>query len=244
MKTTLKVHSVETFGTHEGPGIRLVIFLQGCHLRCLYCHNPDTWQLEGGTEYTPEQIMELVEKEKAYIEKKGGLTVSGGEPLIQRKALIELFKLAKKRGIHTGLDTNGTILDDDTKDLLRYTDLVLLDIKHIDDDKHKHLTGVSNYMPLKFAEYLEEQKKPFWIRHVLVPGHTYDTDALEKLGNHFKNYKSLERFEILPYHTYGVYKYKELGIPYKLNGVKPPDQKQVENAVTILSKYIDEVNVR
>lgn len=240
----LRVHSFETFGTHEGPGIRLVVFLQGCHLRCLYCHNPDTWDLKGGFEYNTDQILAKAIDEKPYFGKTGGITVSGGEPLIQREGVYELFRAAHKHGINTTLDTNGSILDDKTKKLVQETDLVLLDIKHIDDPHHKKLTGVSNTVPLLFADYLESIQKPFWVRYVLVPGYSDQPKYLEKLGKVLKKYKHLERLEILPYHTYGVYKYKELGIPYKLEKVKSPDRAKIDSARVLLSRYVSDVRVR
>lgn len=240
----LNVHSLETFGTHEGPGIRLVVFLQGCHFRCVYCHNPDTWKLGAGKEYTIEQIIKKAVDEKPYFGEKGGLTVSGGEPLIQREELYNLFKKAHQNKINTVLDTNGSILDEKTKQLLRETDLVLLDIKHIDDGLHKKLTGVSNYMPLQFAEYLESIGKPFWVRYVLVPGYTDQKKFLRLLGKKLSQFKHMKRLEILPYHTYGAYKYKELRIEYPLAKVKPPNADKIEEARAILAKYILDVRVR
>ena len=240
----LNVQSFEKFGTHEGPGIRMVVFLQGCHFRCLYCHNPDTWKLNGGKQYSIDQIVEKAIDEKPYFGNKGGLTVSGGEPLIQREELYNLFKKAHQNNINTVLDTNGSILDDKTKKLLTETDLVLLDIKHVDDTKHKKLTGTSNYMPLLFAEYLESIKKRFWVRYVLVPGYSDQKKYLKELGKKLSRYECLERLEILPYHTYAAYKYKELGLDYALKKVKPPDAAKIEEARAILEKYILDVRVR
>lgn len=240
----LNIHSIETFGTHEGPGIRLVVFLQGCHFRCLYCHNPDTWQLDAGKQTSIDSILDQLEKQKDYFGTKGGLTVSGGEPLIQREALLPLFQAAKKRGFHTALDTNGAILDDKTKTLFDYTDLVLLDIKHIDAEKHKQLTGVHNMVPLKVAEYRELSKKPFWLRYVLVPGFTNNATELHKWGSHFQNYNYIERVEILPYHTFGVYKYKELGINYPLKNLPPATIQQAQEAQTIFQNYFKNVYIR
>ncbi|MCX7996160.1 MAG: pyruvate formate-lyase-activating protein [Patescibacteria group bacterium] len=240
----LKVHSFESLGTHEGPGIRLVVFLQGCHLRCLYCHNPDTWHLEGGTFVMPEEILTMLEKERPYFSSGGGLTVSGGEPLIQRHALYDLFSMARKAGFNTALDTNGAILDDATRNLLTETDLVLLDLKDVREEHHKKLTGVSNYVPLAFADYLEKIGKRYWVRHVLVPGYTLQPEHLHLLGRRLAGRKALERLEILPYHTYGVYKYKELGIPYQLSGLQPPGPEQVAEAKQILQQYIPDVRIR
>lgn len=240
----LKVHSFETFGTHEGPGIRLVVFLQGCHLRCLYCHNPDTWNLRGGQEVAIEDILRKLEDQRPYFSPRGGLTVSGGEPLIQRKNLFELFRRARAAGFHTALDTNGAILDQDTKKLLEETDLVLLDIKDVRDDHHKKLTGVSNAVPLMFADYLDSIGKRYWVRHVLVPGFTAHPEHYELLGKALKGRAGLERLEILPYHTYGVYKYAELGIPYPLADVAPPSPESVEHARKVLQMYIPDVRIR
>ncbi len=240
----LKVHSIETFGTHEGPGIRLVVFLQGCHFRCVYCHNPDTWDLKGGQSLSVEKVLTYLDSEMPYFKKKGGLTVSGGEPLVQRKELTKLFKAAKLRGVHTALDTNGYIFDNDTKKLLEYTDLVLLDVKHINPLMHRVVTGMNNSPTLQFAAYLKEIKKPVWLRYVLVPGFTDQIRYLHEWGEAFTGYENVERVEILPYHTYGVYKYKEMGINYKLAGVNPPNTKQIDTASEIFKQYFSSVYVR
>ncbi len=240
----LKVHSIETFGTHEGPGIRLVLFLQGCHFRCVYCHNPDTWNLKGGTEYSAEKLLTILDDEKPYFNHKGGLTVSGGEPLIQRKDLIPLFKAAKHRRIHTALDTNGYIFDADTARLLELTDLVLLDVKHINPLMHRVVTGANNAPTLRFAQYLKDIRKKVWLRYVLVPGFTDQMRYLHEWGKTFTDYSNVERVEILPYHTYGVYKYKELGINYPLKTTNPPTQENVDRAVDIFKQYFSSVYVR
>ena len=240
----IKIHSLETFGTHEGPGIRFVVFTQGCNVKCLYCHNPDTQNLAGGQDYEIKDLIKLIENNKPYFGNLGGLTVSGGEPLVQREELTALFKAAKENSINTTLDTNGSILDEKTKKLLDQTDLVLLDIKHIDNEWHKKITGTDNVVVLKFAEYLEKQKKPFWLRYVLVPGYTDQKKYLQDLGKHFKKYKHIERLEILPYHTFGVHKYKHLNIPYPCKGIKVPTVAQVDRAKKILEKYFKQVIVR
>lgn len=240
----IRIHSVETFGTHDGPGVRFIVFLQGCHFRCLYCHNPDTWEREMGTETSVPQLLKMVDSSKAYFSRDGGVTVSGGEPLLQRRELLPFFKALRERGIHTVLDTNGSVLDEDTKKLLDYTNLVLLDIKQIREDRHKKLTGVSNAMPLRFAEYLEDSKVPFWIRYVLVPGYSDAEEDIEKLGKHFKAYKYLQRLEILPYHTYGTHKYEAMGLAYPLAGVKPPGKDKVERTRYILQQYLYDVRIR
>lgn len=240
----LKVHSIETFGTHEGPGIRLVVFLQGCNFRCVYCHNPDTQSSTGGNEMTSEEIIELLEKQKPYFKEKGGLTISGGEALLQRKALIDLFTKAKKSGFNTSLDTNGSILDADAKKLIAVTDLVLLDVKHIDPIWHQKVTSQTNNVVLQFAEYLESIKKPMWLRYVLVPGYTDQKESLEKWGRHFSKYKNIERVEILPFHKYGFYKWKELGRENPLENVPVPTKEEIAEAFDIFQKYFKEVYIR
>lgn len=240
----LRVHSIETFGTHEGPGIRLVIFMQGCNFYCLYCHNPDTRPQKGGKTMQSEEIIELLEKQKPYFKEKGGLTVSGGESLLQRKGLLDLFTKAKKLGFNTTLDTNGSILDEKTKKLLKVTDLVLLDVKHIDPVWHMKITNASNEPVLQFAKYLEENNIPMWLRYVLVPGYTNQTEFLEQWGQHFTNYKNIKRVEILPFHTYGFYKYKELGIENPLEDCPVPTKEEIQEALDIFKKYFKEVFVR
>lgn len=241
---SLKIHSIETFGTHEGPGIRLVVFMQGCNFRCLYCHNPDTISAKGGREVSDEEIIKTLENGRNFYYEKGGLTVSGGEPTLQAKSLISLFQKVKKLGYHTALDTNGSIWNDDVKELFEYTDLVLLDVKQIDSDKHFDLTGQTNSKTLKLAEYLEKNDRKFWIRYVLVPGYTNSEKDLENFAKHFEKYKNLQRVEILPYHTLGVYKYKELGLKYGLKGVKTPSELEITEAKSIFEKYLQKVVVR
>ena len=234
------VHSFESFGTVDGPGIRFVVFMQGCPMRCKYCHNPDTWGA-GGKEYTAEEIVKEVLKYKNYIQ-KGGVTVSGGEPLLQIDFVTELFKLLKKEGIHTALDTSGITFnakDEKTvqkhKLLLKYTDLVLLDIKHIDADKHKEITGHTNENTLNFARFLSDNGTPIWIRHVLVPDLTDDDTSLLKLKEFINGLNTVQKVEVLPYHTMGEVKYEKLGIAYPLKGTQPPTKERVENARKILT---------
>lgn len=240
----LQVHSIETFGTHEGPGIRLVVFLQGCNFRCLYCHNPDTRPVKDAKAMTSEDILKLLEQQKPYFKNTGGLTISGGEALLQREGLIDLFTKAKKLGFHTTLDTNGSILDEDTKKLLEVTDLVLLDVKHIDPVWHLKVTNAENETVLQFAKYLESINKPMWLRYVLVPGYTNQKEFLEKWGAHFAKYKNIKRVEILPFHTFGFYKYKELGIENPLIDCPIPTQEQIKEAVDIFKRYFKEVYIR
>ena len=240
----LRVHSIETFGTHEGPGIRLVIFLQGCNIRCLYCHNPDLLTREGGNLMKRKELLEIVEKQRGYFGNDGGVTVSGGEPTLQVKGLNKLFRSLNKRKIHTALDTNGTIISDEIKRLYKKTDLLLLDIKHIDEKKHIKLTGSSNKNVLEMAKYRESLGKPMWIRYVLVPKWNDDEKTLRRMGEYFADYKTIERVEILPYHTLGVYKYKQLGMKYKFGRVKSPSAETVEKAKKILGEYFTSVIVK
>ena len=240
----LRIHSIETFGTHDGPGLRLVIFLQGCNIRCLYCHNPDLLDRNGGKLMKRKELLEIVEKQKEYFGNDGGVTVSGGEPTLQSKGLNRLFRSLNRRNIKTALDTNGTIISDEVKTLYKKTDLLLLDVKHIDEKMHIKLTGVSNKNVLEMAKYRESLGKKMWIRYVLVPGWNDQNKYLEAFGEYFKDYKTIEKIELLPYHTLGVYKYKELGLKYKLAKVNPPTKETIENSKNILSKYFSEVVVK
>ena len=219
------VHSTESFGTVDGPGIRFVVFLQGCPLRCLYCHNPDTWEKNKGTETTAEEILEEYNKNRDFY-KRGGITVTGGEPLLQLDFVTELFRKAKANGIHTCLDTSGITFNKESEatvekveELMKHTDLVMLDIKHIDPEKHKALTGADNKNVLDFAAYLEEKNVPLWVRHVVVSGHTDSKDDLKRLGRHLAHLRNLKALDVLPYHTMGISKYEELGISYPLEGL-------------------------
>lgn len=217
-----RIHSTESFGTVDGPGVRFVVFLQGCPLRCQYCHNPDTWNRQGGTEMSVEQIMQLYSKNRAFYQ-KGGITLTGGEPLLQAEFARELFERCKAEGIHTALDTSGITFDGSDKydGLLQKTDLVMLDIKHIDAAAHKKLTGADNKNVLAFAKYLEKKEIPLWVRHVILPGITDQKEDLFELGRFIGTLKNIKALDVLPYHTMGVGKYKELGLPYPLEGVPP-----------------------
>lgn len=235
------IHSFESFGTVDGPGIRYVVFMQGCPMRCKYCHNPDTWKFGAGKNYTAEAVFKEILKYKNYI-KNGGVTVSGGEPLMQPDFVAELFSLLKSEGIHTALDTSGVTFDKDNPqsverhlNVLRYTDLVLLDIKHIDGERHKDLTGLSNENTLDFARFLSGNGKKMWIRHVLVPGITDNDEYLEKLKQFISGLKTVEKTEVLPYHTMGEVKYEKLGLLYPLKGVQQPSKERIENAKNILN---------
>ncbi len=234
---TGRVHSFESFGTVDGPGIRFVVFLQGCPLRCQYCHNPDTWGA-GGTEYAAEDVAKRVLRYKNYFSNGGGVTVSGGEPLLQKEFVTELFTLLKAQGVNTCLDTSGiTFTPEKQADflpLLAVTDLVMLDIKHIDNAHHKELTGLPNDNALAFAKFLSERGKRTWIRHVLVPNKTDDDEYLKALSTFIDTLSTVERVEVLPYHTMGEVKYEKLGYDYPLKGTVPPTKERVENAKAIL----------
>lgn len=234
----LNIHSIETFGTHEGPGIRLVVFCQGCNLKCLYCQNPDTQETKTKREIEASELLELLEKEKEYFADGGGITFSGGEPTFQAKELAEICEKIQKAGYHVAIDTNGTIFNDDVKKLYDVVDLSLLDVKHINSQWHEKITGYGNENVLKTAEYLEKISKKMWIRYVFVPGFTDQDEYLKKFGEHFKNYEMIERVEILPYHTLGKYKYDELGWDYKLKNVIPPTPEQINKALKILKNYL------
>ena len=231
-----KVHSIESFGTVDGPGIRFVLFLQGCHLQCKYCHNRDTWDINGGEYKSVDEIVEKINRYKNYIiPSGGGVTVTGGEPLIQASFVLELFKKLKENGIHTCVDTSGMFaLTDGIKEVLKYTDLVLLDIKHIDDEKCKELVGVSNKKELEFARYLSDNNIKMWIRQVLVPGYTDDGQDLLKLKNFLSTLKTVEKIQILPYHNMGKYKWEKLGQKYELEGVRDATLEDEERAKKIL----------
>lgn len=240
----IRVHSYESLGTYDGPGIRLVVFLQGCNFRCLYCANPDTIDAKGESKETaPEDILKMAISQKPFFGKKGGITFSGGEPTFQAKALIPLFRMLKEAGIHICVDTNGGIWNEDVKELLSLADLVLLDIKEFNDAHHKILTERSNAQTLKTAAWLEENQKPFWLRYVLVPGYSFFREDIEALGDHFKDYQSIQRIEILPYHTLGVHKYEAMNMEYKLKNVKQNTPEQLEEAKALFEKYFKTVYV-
>ncbi len=228
-----KIHSFESFGTVDGPGLRLVVFMQGCTFRCLYCHNPDTFELNAAPFLVnPEEVFEKMQKFKPYY-KKGGVTVSGGEPLLQSTFVKELFQLCKEDDIHTALDTAGSVLTDEVKELLEYTDLVLLDIKCMDPDLHKVLTGHPLKPTLDFAEYLSDQKIPTWIRYVLVPGITDEEKLIKEHADYICKLKNVERVEILPFHKLGIHKYEKLGLEYPLKDIESPTLQQVEHTKNI-----------
>lgn len=241
------IHSTESFGTVDGPGIRFVIFMQGCPLRCLYCHNPDTWNINGGTEITTDEIIKEYKKNASFY-KNGGITVTGGEPLLQTDFLTELFQLAKTENIHTCIDTSGITYNPENVSyiekldkLLEYTDLVMLDIKQIDNEKHRTLTGKDNKNILLFAKHLEEKNVDLWVRHVVVPEYSDTPEDLRNLGRFIGTLKNLHALDVLPYHTLGVEKYKKLGISYPLEGVSPLSQNDAIKAKAFIMEGLREV---
>lgn len=231
-----RIHSIESFGTVDGPGIRYVIFLQGCALRCKYCHNRDTWDINSGELRSVDDLVNRIESYKAYIlPSNGGVTVTGGEPLLQVKFVTNLFKRLKQQGIHTAIDTSGMFeITEDIKELLKYTDLVLLDIKHINDEKCKELVGHSNKRELEFAKYLSDNNIKIWIRQVLVPGITDDTQDLIDLRMFIKSLRTVEKVEILPYHDMGKHKWINLGYEYQLENIRPANAEDVKRAKELL----------
>lgn len=235
-----RIHSIESFGSVDGPGVRYVIFMQGCHMRCQFCHNPDTWNMDGGEEISADALLAKALKYKSYWKNNGGITVSGGEPLLQIDFLIELFTKAKAKGVHTTLDTSGNVFTREEPffgkfvELMKVTDLILLDIKQIDEEKHKKLTGWTNSNILDMAQYLSDTGKPVWIRHVLVPGGSDDDELLMRLDTFIKSLNNVQRVEVLPYHTLGTFKWDELKLDYPLKGVNPPTKERIDNANKLL----------
>lgn len=230
------IHSTESFGAADGPGVRFIVFMQGCHMRCRYCHNPDTWKMGGGDEVTADEILKRALRFKPYWGKDGGITISGGEPLLQIDFVIELFKKAKELGINTCIDTAGNPFTKEDpffskfEELMKYTDLLLLDLKEINPARHKDLTGFDNSNIIEMAKYLSEINKPVWIRHVLVPEHSDFDEDLDALGDFIDTLSNVDRVEILPYHTLGKFKWENLGIPYTLESISPPSAERIENA--------------
>lgn len=235
------IHSIQTFGTVDGPGVRFVVFFQGCPMRCQYCHNPDTWVATGGEEMSADDIIDKFERNRAFY-KTGGITATGGEPMMQMDFLIELFTKAKEKNIHTCLDTSGITFVQNKESaafakieqLMQVTDLVMLDIKHMEEEPHKSLTGHSNEKILAFARYLDEIHKPVWVRHVVVPGITFMEDKLTKLGEFLKTLSNVEKLEVLPYHTLGEMKYENLGMEYPLKGVPQLSKEEAAKAEIII----------
>ena len=234
------IHSTESFGSVDGPGVRFVIFVAGCPMRCQFCHNPDTWNMQVGEQKSADELLAQALRYRSYWKDGGGITVSGGEPLLQMDFMIELFQKAKEKGINTTIDTSGAPFTREEpffgkfNELMKYTDLLLVDIKHIDDEQHKLLTGHTNKNILDMARYLSEIGKPVWIRHVLVPEKSDKDEYLKELYKFIKTLDNVEKVEVLPYHTFGEYKWKELGYDYPLAGIEPPTKERIKNANEIL----------
>ena len=239
----INVHSYESMGTFDGPGLRRVVFLQGCPFRCLYCANPDTIDVKGGIPTSPDEILQMAISQKAFFGKKGGITFSGGEPTLQAEALIPLFKELKANGIHICLDSNGGIWNDKVEELFSLTDLVLLDIKQFNPERHRILTGRGNEQTLHTASWLEEQGHPFWLRYVLVPGYSDAEKDIRDLGKSLGKFKNIQRVEILPYHRLGVHKYEAMGWDYKLKDVKENTSEQLSHAENLFREYFSNVVV-
>lgn len=240
-----RIHSFESFGSVDGPGVRFVVFMQGCRMRCVYCHNPDTWRIEAGELWSPEDVLAKALRCRPYWGESGGITVSGGEPLLQMDFVTELFELARAEGIHTALDTSGLPFSDDPAWLARFerlarsVSLFLLDLKHIDPAAHRRLTGWTNASVLACAKWLSDRNIPMWIRHVLVPGWTDDDAALTELDAFIRSLRSVERVEVLPYHTLAIPKWDRLGIPNKIREVEPPAPERTANARRLLHAFGD-----
>lgn len=231
-----RIHSIETFGTVDGPGIRFVTFFQGCSLQCKYCHNRDTWNMNEGNIISVDELFNKILKYKTYITPNGGFTASGGEPLLQPEFLIELFKKLKKEKIHTAIDTSGMFeINDNIKELLSLTDLVLLDIKHINLEKCKELVGTTNEKELNFARYLSDNNIPIWIRQVIIPGITDNEDDLKNLKLFINSLKTVENIELLPYHNLGIHKWEALDLEYQLSNVPIATNEDIEKTKKILN---------
>ncbi len=229
-----RIHSLESFGTVDGPGIRFVVFMQGCPLRCQFCHNPDTWDTMKGMEYTPEQLVSEIVKYKSYMGfSGGGVTFTGGEPMMQAEFVAEAARLCSAQGINVALDTSGYINNSAVEDVLSYTDLVLLDIKNYDPKVYEHVTGVSLAPTLSFLDELKEKKIDTWIRYVLVPGLTDNLESITGLSAHLDHYPNVKKIEILAFHKMGEYKWKELGLKYQLSDTKEPDKELIKKVKAI-----------
>ncbi len=239
-----RIHSLESFGTVDGPGIRFVVFMQGCPLRCQFCHNPDTWEVNRGTEYTPQKLAEEILKYKTYMDfSGGGVTFTGGEPLLQAEFILEVCKLLKEHQISVAIDTSGYVWNEEVEKLLNYTDLVLLDIKNYDAVVYEMITGVSLAPTLTLLNFLRDKKINTWIRYVLVPGLSDNLDAIEKLSRYLGEFPNVSKIELLAFHKMGEYKWEELGLEYKLSDTKEPDQELLQKVKLIFDKSGKNISV-
>lgn len=230
------IHSIETMGLVDGPGIRVVIFMQGCPLRCLFCHNPDTWKKSENYLTTSKEIVDTVRKYRSYIEDNGGITLSGGEPLYQSEFTLDILKMCKKAGIHTCLDTSGVGYDKKyLEDILKYTDLIILDIKAIDEDNYKKMTGKSMEEFNYFLNKLQKLQKKLWLRQVIVPTINDDIDYIKRLKKYISKIRNVEKVELLPYHTMGVDKYKKLNLKYRLDNIEAMDKEKCSELEKLLN---------
>lgn len=239
----IRVHSYESMGTFDGPGLRLVVFLQGCPFRCLYCANPDTIETGGGRETDPAEILRMAVDQKPFFGRRGGVTFSGGEPTLQAAALVPLVRDLKEAGIHVCLDSNGGVWNPAVEELMGLVDLVLLDVKQANPELHRVLTGHPNTQTLRTAAWLEEHGRPFWLRYVLVPGYSDAEEDIRRLGERLGGCRSIERVELLPYHTLGVHKYEAMGLDYRLRGVRENTPEQLDRAAALLREYFPTVVV-
>lgn len=239
----LKVHSYESMGTFDGPGLRFVVFLQGCNFKCLYCANPDTIELKGGMEIHPDEIHRMVTDMRPFFGKRGGVTFSGGEPTLQAEALIPLVERFNRDGIHVCIDTNGSVWNKDVEKLFTLADLVMLDVKQANNLRHKDLTAHQNTKTLNTAKWLQDNNKPFWLRYVLVPTISDDVEDIKLLGETLGGYNMISRVEILPYHRLGVHKYEVMGMEYKLSDITENTPEQLTAAEELLSRYFSNVVV-
>ncbi|MGR3807632.1 pyruvate formate lyase 1-activating protein [Pasteurella testudinis] len=240
MTIKARIHSFESCGTVDGPGIRFILFLQGCLMRCKYCHNRDTWDLDGGKEITVEELMKEVVTYRHFMNASGGgVTASGGEAILQAEFVRDWFRACKEQGIHTCLDTNGFVrrYDNVIDELLDVTDLVLLDLKQLDDTIHHNLIGVPNKRTLEFARYLQKRNQRTWIRYVVVPGYTDDDHSVTLLGEFIKDMQNIEKIELLPYHRLGQHKWEAMGEKYELEDVLPPSKEKMDHIQAILARY-------
>lgn len=223
-----RLHSVETFGAVDGPGIRTVFFMQGCPARCMYCHNPDSWKLDGGRDVEVEELVHRAKRGSAYYGKEGGVTFSGGEPLLQGEFLLEAIKAIKAEGYHVAIDTSGTYLDEHSEAAIAAADMVLLDIKHVDPVEFEKLTGRSQENLLPLIDIINRLEKPVWIRQVIMPGYNDTEEYIASLNEYLQQIKTIEKVELLGYHAMAVKKYEKLGMEYRLKDMKPMDQKRLQ----------------